>query len=45
MKIKYKEYYLYKKNDITLINDESLRDTLLDLHNYAAMCIMLIDEK
>ena len=30
---------------ITLINDESLRDTLLDLHNYSAMAIMLMDEK
>lgn len=31
--------------NITLINNESLRDTLIDLHNYAAMAIMLIDEK
>lgn len=29
---------------INLINTESLRDTLIDLHNYAAMAIMLIDE-
>ena len=33
------------KNNITLINTESLRDTLLDLHNYSAMAIMLLDEK
>ena len=32
------------KNQVTLINDEKLRDTLIDLHNYAAMAIMLIDE-
>ena len=32
------------KKGITLINDENLRDTLIDLHNYAAMSIMLIDE-
>jgi len=32
------------KSGITLVNDEKLRDTLLDLHNYAAMAIMLIDE-
>ena len=32
------------KNNITLINTESLRDTLLDLHNYSAMAIMLLDE-
>lgn len=30
---------------ITLVNDESMRDTLIDLHNYAAMAIMLLDEK
>ena len=30
--------------NITLVNDESMRDTLVDLHNYAAMAIMLIDE-
>jgi hypothetical protein len=30
---------------VSLINNESLRDTLIDLHNYAAMAIMLIDEK
>ena len=32
------------KSGITLIADEKLRDTLIDLHNYAAMAIMLIDE-
>lgn len=26
------------------IKSESVRDTLIDLHNYAAMAIMLIDE-
>ena len=30
--------------NITLINTESLRDTLIDLHNYSAMAIMLLDE-
>ena len=29
---------------VSLVNDESLRDTLMDLHNYAAMGIMLLDE-
>ena len=29
---------------ITLVKDETLRDTLMDLHNYAAMAIMLLDE-
>ena len=28
---------------INLVEDEKLRDTLLDLHNYAAMAIMLLD--
>lgn len=33
------------KNKINLVDDETLRDTLIDLHNYAAMAIMLLDEK
>jgi hypothetical protein len=32
------------KNGVNLVKDESIRDTLLDLHNYAAMAIMLLDE-
>jgi len=32
-----------QKNQVTLV-DESLRDTLLDLHNYSAMALMLKDE-
>ena len=24
-----------------MVNDESLRDTLIDLHNYSAMAVML----
>ena len=32
------------KNGVNLINDEGIRDTLIDLHNYAAMALMLIDE-
>ena len=31
--------------EVALVNDESLRDTLIDLHNYSAMAIMLMDEK
>ena len=30
---------------VTMVNTESLRDTLIDLHNYAAMGVMLMDEK
>ena len=29
---------------IQLVNDESMRDTLIDLHNYSAMALMLLDE-
>ena len=32
------------KNGGNLIEDEKIRDTLIDLHNYAAMAIMLMDE-
>jgi hypothetical protein len=28
----------------TLVDDEKLRDTLIDLHNYAGMAVMLLDE-
>ena len=31
-------------NYVSLVNTESLRDTLIDLHNYSAMAIMLLDE-
>jgi hypothetical protein len=31
------------KNGVQLVNDEGIRDTLLDLHNYAAMALMLLD--
>ena len=29
--------------NITLVNTESLRDTLIDLHNYTALAITLLD--
>jgi hypothetical protein len=32
-----------QQTSITMVNTESLRDTLLDLHNYSAMAIMLMD--
>ena len=31
-------------NHVSLINTESLRDTLIDLHNYSALAIALIDK-
>ena len=33
------------KKGVALVDSESLRDTLIDLHNYAAMAVMLIDEQ
>ena len=33
------------RNRVALVEDEKIRDTLIDLHNYAAMAIMLLDEK
>jgi hypothetical protein len=32
------------KNGVNLVNDEGIKDTLLDLHNYAAMALMLLEE-
>ena len=32
------------KNGITLVKSEGFRDTLIDLHNYSAMALMLLDE-
>jgi hypothetical protein len=32
------------KTGVNLVKDESIRDTLIDLHNYAAMALMLLDE-
>ena len=33
------------QSGVNLIQDEGIRDTMIDLHNYAAMAIMLLDEK
>lgn len=33
------------KSGIQLVDGEKMRDTLIDMHNYAAMAIMLMDEK
>ena len=34
-----------KKTQIINVHNETLRDTLVDLHNYSAMAIMLMDEE
>lgn len=40
---KLKRIISINKNSITLVNDETVEDTLLDLHNYSAMALMLLD--
>jgi hypothetical protein len=32
------------KSQVSMVEDEKIRDTLIDLHNYAAMALMLYDE-
>lgn len=41
---KIKRLQTIKTNGITMVTDERMRDTLLDLHNYSAMALMLLDE-
>lgn len=43
MKDKLSRYMSISESSIQLVDDENLRDTLLDLHNYAAMAILLLD--
>ncbi len=31
-------------NIVNLVNDKGIRDTLIDLHNYSAMALLLLDE-
>ena len=42
---KIQRYVSVSNSNVSLVNTESLRDTLIDLHNYAAMAIMLMDEE
>lgn len=41
---KLQRYMSITNNGVNLINDECIRDTLLDLHNYSAMALMLLDK-
>ena len=41
---KIQRYISITKNGINLVNEEGMRDTLIDLHNYSAMALMLLDE-
>ena len=46
MEDKIKRFVSVSKSGVNLVGDtEKLRDTLIDLHNYAAMALMLGDEK
>ena len=42
---KVRRYTSVSKKGVSLVGDEALRDTLIDLHNYSAMAIMLMDEE
>lgn len=45
MEDKLQRYLSISKSGINLVETENLRDTLIDLHNYSAMAIMLLDEE
>ena len=45
MNDKIKRLMTITNKNITLINTESLRDTLIDLHNYTALAITLMDKE
>lgn len=45
MEDKIKRALNISKTGVQLVDTEGIRDTLLDLHNYSAMAIMLLDEK
>ena len=40
---KIKRLQSISSKEIRLVNDESMRDTLIDLHNYSAMAIMCMN--
>lgn len=40
---KIKRLQTIEKNKIILTSDERMRDTLMDLHNYSAMALMLLE--
>lgn len=41
---KLKRIISISKTSIVLVKDETLKDTLIDLHNYSAMALMLLNE-
>ncbi len=44
MQDKLHRYLSITNSNVSFVNTESLRDTLIDMHNYAAMAVMLLDE-
>ena len=44
MEDKLHRYISITKKGVNLVNDEGIRHTLIDLHNYSAMALMLLDE-
>jgi hypothetical protein len=42
---KVKRLMSISSTQITMVDDESMYDTLLDLHNYSAMALMLMKEE
>jgi hypothetical protein len=44
MEDKMKRYLSITKSGVNLVNDESLKDTLIDLMNYSTMALMLLNE-
>lgn len=44
MEDKLHRYMSITKTGVNLVNTEGIRDTLIDLHNYSAMALMLLDE-
>lgn len=44
MEDKMRRYLSITKSGVNLVNDESLKDTLIDLMNYSTMALMLLNE-
>lgn len=44
MNDKIQRFISVSNTNISLVKDESLRDTLIDLHNYSIMALMLLDD-
>lgn len=40
---KIKRCMTIEQNEVHVVDEETIRDTLIDLHNYAAMALMLME--